>query len=140
MIVVDTSLLYALADAGDQRHREAAAWYVGTSEPLITTPLVLAELDHLVGARLGVHALRAVRSDVAAGAYAVEWWKAAATDSVTIAGRYEGLRIGLTDASLVALAGRLGTTEIATFDERHFRAIRPMTGGAAFRLLPADRG
>jgi hypothetical protein len=26
----------------------------------------------------------------------------------------------------------------ATLDERHFRAIRPLAGGRAFRLLPAD--
>jgi hypothetical protein len=30
------------------------------------------------------------------------------------------------------------TIEIATFDERHFRAIRPLAGGDAFRLLPLD--
>jgi hypothetical protein len=47
--------------------------------------------------------------------------------------------IGLTDASLVVLAERLGTTDIATLDERHFRTLRPLAGGVdAFRLLPAD--
>jgi predicted nucleic acid-binding protein len=42
------------------------------------------------------------------------------------------------DASLVAIAARLGTTDIATLDERHFRTLRPLTGEPAFRLLPAD--
>ena len=42
------------------------------------------------------------------------------------------------DASLVALAARLGTTSIATFDERHFRAMQPLTGEPAFTLLPVD--
>ena len=33
---------------------------------------------------------------------------------------------------------RYGTIDIATLDERHFRAVRPLAGGKAFRLLPAD--
>jgi hypothetical protein len=39
---------------------------------------------------------------------------------------------------LLALAARLETTRIATLDERHFRVIRPLTGEAAFTLLPTD--
>ena len=53
-----------------------------------------------------------------------------------IADRYAGLSVVMADASLVALAGALETTMIATFDERHFRAIRPLSDGDAFRLLP----
>jgi hypothetical protein len=37
----------------------------------------------------------------------------------------------------VVLAARVGTVDIATFDERHFRAMEPLTGGS-FRVLPAD--
>lgn len=36
------------------------------------------------------------------------------------------------------LTRRLGTACIATLNERHFRAVRPLTGEAAFVLLPAD--
>ena len=59
-------------------------------------------------------------------------------DSVQIAQRYLDLGVSLTDASLVALAARLETTSIATFDERHFRTIQPLTGEPAFTLLPVD--
>lgn len=45
----------------------------------------------------------------------------------------------MTDASLVVLAARVDSADIATFDERHFRAIRPLAAGSAFRLLPLDR-
>jgi len=38
----------------------------------------------------------------------------------------------------VVLAEHVGTTDIATLDDRHFRAIRPLAGGDAFRLLPRD--
>jgi predicted nucleic acid-binding protein len=42
------------------------------------------------------------------------------------------------DASLVALAARVGSIAIATLDERHFRAVAPLASGPAFRLLPLD--
>jgi hypothetical protein len=32
----------------------------------------------------------------------------------------------------------LQTTRVATLDERHFRAVGPLTGEAAFMLLPTD--
>jgi hypothetical protein len=52
--------------------------------------------------------------------------------------RYADIGLGLADASLVVLAERLDAIEIATLDQRHFRVVRPLAGGGAFRLLPAD--
>jgi hypothetical protein len=40
-------------------------------------------------------------------------------------GSYEGLPLGTTDASVVALAERLGLTDVATLDRRHFTVVRP---------------
>jgi predicted nucleic acid-binding protein len=45
--------------------------------------------------------------------------------------------VGLTDASLVVLAGRYATQDVLTLDERHFRALRDRKG-RPFRVLPAD--
>lgn len=138
MIVIDTSVIYALLDGRDARHEEAVSWYAQSDRAVATTPLVLAEADHLALARAGTRAASAFRRDVAAGAYAVEWWAGAAAELVAVAERYRDLGLGMTDASLVALADRLETHEIATFDERHFRAVRPLAGGEAFTVLPAD--
>ena len=138
MIVVDTSFVYALLDARDARHEEAVAWYDRSESELATTPLVLAEVDHLAGTRAGSRARQAFRRDVAVGAYSVEWWPAAARQAVEIAERSADLSVSLADASLVALSARLGTTTVATFDERHFRALAPLAGGTAFTLVPAD--
>jgi predicted nucleic acid-binding protein len=96
------------------------------------------EVDHLVAARGGRAALSALRADLASGAYLVEWWPGALTSVVTIAERYADNQLGLADASLVALAKRLETIQIATLDERHFRAVRPLGADGPFRLLPAD--
>jgi predicted nucleic acid-binding protein len=138
VIVLDTSVLYALLDASDALHRRAADWYAGVEDELVTTPLVLAEVDHLAATRGGDRAVRALRRDVRAGAYAIEWWPAAATVIADTADRYLDLGVGMTDASLVVLADRVETIDIATFDERHFRAMRPLRGQPAFRLLPFD--
>ena len=139
MIVIDSSVIYALLDRNDRNHQRAAEWYNATNPALATTPLILAEVDHLAGSRAGFPAQAAFRKDVVAGAYEISWWSNAARESVAIAERYGDLGVGLADASLVALAGRLGVVEIATFDERHFRAMRPEKGGEVFWLLPADQ-
>lgn len=44
---------------------------------------------------------------------------------------------GLTDCSLAVLADRFRTHGLLTLDERGFRAVAPIQGGA-FRLLLAD--
>jgi predicted nucleic acid-binding protein len=138
VIVVDTSVIYALLDGRDERHGEAARWYAHVNEELATTPLVLAEADHLAVRRAGADAARAFRRDLQAGAYLVEWWPEAAAQCAEIADGYEDATLGLTDASLVALAARLRTVRLASFDERHFRAVRPLDGADAFVLLPSD--
>jgi len=138
VIVVDTSIVVAYMNAADDYHAAVAGWLDGADEDLATTPLIIAEVDHLVGARGGPTARRALHRDLAAGAYLVEWWPGAIAAVVKIAERYADTGLGLADASLVALAERLGKIDIATLDERHFRAVRPLAGGKAFRLLPAD--
>jgi len=51
--------------------------------------------------------------------------------------RYADMNVGLADLSVVVLAARYHTTRILTFDQRHFRRIQPIQGGA-FPLLPHD--
>jgi len=139
VIVVDTSAIVAYMNSADDRHQAVSAWLEREDDDLATTPLIVAEVDHLVAARGGRAALSALREDLSAGAYLVEWWPGALASAVSIAERYADMGLSLADASLVVLAERLQTVELATLDERHFRAIRPLTAGEAFRLLPADR-
>lgn len=49
--------------------------------------------------------------------------------------RYHDLPLGTVDASVITAAERLGVTEIATTDRRHFAVVRP-DHIAAFELLP----
>lgn len=49
--------------------------------------------------------------------------------------RYADLGLGLTDASVIAIAEDLGITNLATLNHRDFRVVRP-THTDAFTLLP----
>jgi hypothetical protein len=138
VIVIDTSVIVAYMNASDAQHDRVAGWLDAVDDDLATTPLIVAEVDYLADVRGGAAALRAFRSDLVAGAYVVDWWPDAIRSSVGVAERYADIRLGLADASLVALADRLGSREIATLDERHFRVVRPLGDDTAFHLLPAD--
>jgi predicted nucleic acid-binding protein len=139
LIVLDTSVALAFMNRRDAAHARVREWMEGVDEELCTTPLIVAELDHLLSSQGGASAANALRDDLDRGAYAVEWWPSAIHETIAAARRYESMELGLADASLLALAARHGTLEIATLDERHFRALRPLSGKAgAFTLMPAD--
>jgi hypothetical protein len=131
-VVVDTGAVLALMRVDDDHHGAARELFATLDDDLVTSPLALAEMDHLVGARGGRSASEALWRDLERGAYTVRWWADALDESLRIVRRHPFL--GLTDASLVALAGRLRTTRIATF-EPHFRSIETPQGDP-FTLCP----
>ena len=49
--------------------------------------------------------------------------------------RYQNLPLGAADASVVAVAERLGIVQIATLDRRHFSIVRP-SHAPMFKLFP----
>jgi uncharacterized protein len=49
--------------------------------------------------------------------------------------KYVSLPLGIVDAAVIATAERLGLTEVATVDRKHFSIVRPQHV-SAFRLLP----
>jgi predicted nucleic acid-binding protein len=135
-IVLDTSFVVTLLRKDDKNHSVASDWLALTDEDLVTTPLALAEIDHMVTSRLGGrHAAHQVWEDFDSGAYGLRWWAEGLHDSIRIARLHPFL--GLVDASLVALAGILRTNRIATFDQ-HFRSVLN-PDGEPFVVLPADR-
>jgi predicted nucleic acid-binding protein len=133
-IVLDTNVVVALYDAGDPDHALVADWVATVDEDLVATPLAVAEMDYLVRRRGGDVAREALWHDLASGAYLVRWWADALNETLRIARRHPSA--GLTDASLVALAGLLRTRRIATVDQ-HFRSMTT-PGGEPLILLPDD--
>lgn len=135
-MIVDTSVLMALFRTAEDRHAEVVAAVEEIGEPLVLSPYVVAEIDHLIATRFGVDAELAVLRELAGGAWTLapfdEADLAAAADVVE---RYHDQAIGVTDASLVILADKYQTRQIATLDRRHFEVLRPI-GGGRFTLVP----
>jgi uncharacterized protein len=136
VIVVDTGGLYAFLDADDAHHATARVVVTDEPGPFLLSQFVLAELDALVQMRLGVEASAALLDDVSDGAYTlVPFGNDDVARAASLVRQYADLGIGLTDASVAVIADRFGTHDLLCTDERHFRAIRPLRGEPAFRLL-----
>lgn len=135
-VVLDTSVVVALAIADEPDHEKVRDWILTQDDDLLTTPLVLAEIDHVLGRRAGSAVSRQVWADFERGAYEVRWWPQALERSLGILRREARLGVGIVDASLVALAERLETTRVATLDHRHFRRLS--IAGETCTVLPAD--
>ena len=135
-MIVDTSAILAFFDRDEPDHEALAAVLSQSSEPLVVSPYVIAEVDYLIGARLGVAAEIAALRELAGGA-----WDLATIGSVDLARtvpileRYADHAIGVADASNVVLADRYRTTTVATLDRRHFSVLRPLSGGY-FAIVP----
>jgi uncharacterized protein len=138
MIVLDTGGLYAALDANESLHGQAVAALVAAKPPRLLSPFVLAELDYLIGQRVGHEAQLSLLDEITRGVYRLEPFS---DDDVAqarrIMERYADLRVGLADASVVVLAERHRTLDLLSTDERHFRSMKGH-GGKAFRLLPRD--
>jgi predicted nucleic acid-binding protein len=138
VIVLDTGGLYAALDANEALHGRAIAALVAAAPPRVVSPFVLAELDYLIGTRVGHQGQMALMDEVARGAYQLDAFTAEDVGHARrLMERYADLRIGLADASVVVLANRHRTLDLLCTDERHFRALRS-AGGRPFRLLPFD--
>jgi uncharacterized protein len=138
VIICDTSGLVAAYAATDPRQQQVTDLLESDPGPLIISPFVLAELDYLMATRAGARAELKVLSDVASGLYTLaEFDRFDVGQAATLVQRYQQMNLGLADASLVVLAASYQTTRLLTFDQKHFRAIRPLHADA-FTILPAD--
>ena len=139
-LIVDAAPLVALGDRRDPLHPAVLQTLESESGDLVVPAPVSAEIDYLLRSRGGREAARRFLRDVAEGRLQVEGLSREEHDIVLdLDGRYSDLDVGLADLSVVVLAQRFRTRRLLTFDERHFRTLRPIAGGA-FTLLPADQG
>lgn len=135
-MIVDTSALLAFFDRSEPDHAAVSAVFAASTEPLVVSPFVVAELDYLVGSRLGTEAELAVLRELAGGAWELPAFEASGiSEACAVMDRYADQSIGLADASIVVLAARHRTRTIATLDHRHFEVLRPQSGGR-FTILP----
>ncbi len=136
MILADTSGLIALFNEREPQHAAVRTALAEVKVPLVVSPYVVAELDYLVGTRVGVQAELAVLRELTGPGYELAEMDAklllAAAETVE---QYADQHIGVADASIVVLAGKYRTDRVLTLDRRHFDVLRT-SSGAPFRLLP----
>ncbi len=126
MLLVDTGVIVAAADRTDRHHAASATIISEDPGPLITTALVIAEAAYLIDRELGPHAEAALYTSIIDGDLAVESLRPRDWTRIReLVETYADLRLGGTDASLVAIAERLGVTRVATLNPRHFTVVRP---------------
>ena len=136
MILADTSGLLCLFNVREPQHAAVRDIVAQDVEPLVLSPYVIAELDYLISSRLGHSAELAVLSELASSAYTHacldrEDLRACAD----VIARHSDASLGVTDASLLVLADRLGIDRVLTLDRRHFSTART-PNGRALALLP----
>lgn len=137
-LLIDAAPLVALADAGDPRREAVRDALAGEPGALVIPAPTTAEVDYMLGQRLGEAARRAFLVDLASGRFVVAALEREEyAQIIELEARYADLGLGLADCALVVLAARHRTTRILSFDERHFRAVRPLHGDA-FTILPQD--
>jgi uncharacterized protein len=134
LAVVDSGPLYAVTDTDDQDHQRSLATLERGDIQLVVPALVAAEVTYIIGRRLGARAearfLRGLEH-LEVEAPATDDWPRIAD----LVERYEDFPLGGTDASVIALAERIGSEVVVTLDRRHFAPVQPRHC-AAFHLLP----
>lgn len=135
-MIIDTGPIVAAANQKDPDHdacRDLLAQMTGT----LTVPaLVVAEATFLIERSGGPAAEARFLRSLSSRRYRVEPpTEQDLARCADLVDQYADLPLGGTDASLIALAERMGEATIATLDHRHFRAVRPKHA-TAFTLLP----
>ena len=132
--VVDSGPLYAAADMADADHEPALSGLSRDDLHLVIPTLVVAEVTYFIGMRLGA----AAEARFLAGLATMDVEAPSVSDWPRIAElvkQYGDFPLGGTDASVIALAERLGSETVVTLDRRHFGAVRPRHC-EALTLLP----
>ncbi len=126
MLVLDTGVLVAAADRTDPHHTASAAIIRDDPGPLVTTAMVIGEAAYLLDRELGPAAEAALYASIIDGDLTVESLGPHDWSRIReLVETYADLRLGGTDASLIAITERLGVTRVATLNRRHFTVVRP---------------
>ena len=135
MLFVDTNILLAAADRSTPEHEQCVA-VLDERRDVAITAAVAVETSWMIESRLGPGAEAAfVRSIAAAELDVIDLTPSDWQRCTALIDRYRDLGLGLVDASVIAIAERLGVTTIATLNRRDFAVVRP-AHVEAFDLIP----
>ncbi|RVX43496.1 putative nucleic acid-binding protein [Nonomuraea polychroma] len=145
IVVADTSGLIASVDRKlDSSEREACRHVLSEASTVVVSPLVLAEVDHVASQRFGLKERDVLVGFIVAQVRRMRFQMPELDAdkleaALAIRSRYGQLQLDLADCVNAVLAADYRTDAILTLDQRDFRAIKPLTGSPAFRILPFDR-
>lgn len=135
-VLVDTGIIYALADRSDAWHVRARSFVENFKGTLIVPATVIPEACYLLQAHLSLQAETAFVKSIVNRALRLEQVdEDDLSRAIELMDAYPDLKIGLVDAAVVAVAERLNIASIMTTDRRHFSVIKPKHC-TAFTLLP----
>jgi hypothetical protein len=142
VIIADSGALWALLDDSQPAHAPLLRLFEEDPEAWRLPWAILPEVDYFLSTRAGPRAQEKFHTDLAEGAWAVEWGRDDDLRRVQeLNGRYRALRLGLVDAVVIAAAERLKADAIATLDLRHFGAVEIRGQPRLFpRDLPPPKG
>jgi len=93
---------------------------------LLVPATVIAEVGHFLAREAGARVESLYPTVLADGDFApVDLTSADYAQIADLVNTYKGLPLGTTDASVVAIAKRLGLTDVATLDRRQFTEVWP---------------
>lgn len=137
-VIVDAGPLIAYGIANDEHHETFLDFLENHPGPFIVPVLVIAQVAHMLCHRAGVVAEQKFLNDLDEDDFQVEPVADADWPQIrALVSQYRGLKLGTVDASVIAAAERLEITQVATVDQRDFRAVKPRHC-QAFTLLPYD--
>jgi predicted nucleic acid-binding protein len=128
LILVDSNVLVAIISRTDDKHATATQWIEDSTDVLLIPPTVIAEVCYLIGERNGDRRAEAefLRSfEDEDGLRLAELLPDDLRRTAELVEQYADMGLGATDASVIAIAERLGIERVATFDRRHFPAVVP---------------
>jgi hypothetical protein len=135
VITLDTSGILAALNSGDPDHRRARQCLVAERGPLVVPAGILAEAGYMIEADLGARVLLQFVEDADAGHYSIDCGERDLRRIADLLESFADLRLGFSDASVIACAERNGG-RVLTFDDRDFA---PVARTGAITLVPEDR-
>lgn len=139
MILCDTGPLVAAAITRQQHHHACVELFTGVRlarRQLLVPSTVVAEVGFMLEKFGGHRAESAFLRALSNGDFVpTELQPNDFERMAELVEQYADLPLGTTDASVIALAERLGVTEVATIDRKHFAVVR-VRHVPALTLLP----
>ncbi|HUR01515.1 MAG TPA: PIN domain-containing protein [Nonomuraea sp.] len=126
MIVVGPIVAAAIVDDAD--HRAYVDLFTGlhlAGRRRLISPLVVAEVCYMIGRESNAAETDFVPSIRVGDSELVHLTDEDLDRIAHLVDTYRDLKLGATDASVIAIGERYGLDEMATLDHRHFTVVRP---------------